>query len=301
MDNVTHFTLKTAYGKYHITQTDKFYNAQLCSSSFTLGFIKEKRRACMDVSVTVPIVKDERYALFFKKTAHINWIEYADVCSLTHFHQIQGKFTKDMINVLLTYILNKHSSIEYFKFNDASTIDCESVSVSLPNLSIATCGKTWYEKYFNASLIDTDQERTYAKNLKKLVDADYVMPFKVFCDFLTIPLPIVEIIRPHYVVDGKTNYLTIFKNLKTETKLQFCKICENWLDKFMKHMLNNLNFLAEDWKIPRESVLAHSVKYDLEASSRNAIEATNATIGGCVERRRVKDGVLRHIFPSSEL
>ena len=206
-----------------------------------------------------------------------------------------------MINVLLTYILNKHSSIEYFKFNDASTIDCESVSVSLPNLSIATCGKTWYEKYFNASLIDTDQERTYAKNLKKLVDADYVMPFKVFCDFLTIPLPIVEIIRPHYVVDGKTNYLTIFKNLKTETKLQFCKICENWLDKFMKHMLNNLNFLAEDWKIPRESVLAHSVKYDLEASSRNAIEATNATIGGCVERRRVKDGVLRHIFPSSEL
>ena len=130
------------------------------TTSFLVGGTTEK---CVDI-VTTTIKPGEYYnmlsAVMSPYIASFNELNYFKECRIGGDLE-KGEGTKDIIRSAFALVLQKMPHITHFKLTDSSSVLCESVTISLPVLSLLKYGKTWYEKHFFASLISPSKQIYY--------------------------------------------------------------------------------------------------------------------------------------------
>lgn len=130
------------------------------------------------VSVQVKIANNELY---------LSMVKYNKSCTMGS-DMAHGTDTVAMVKGLLTFLLKKEE-FAFVSFLDTSTIDCMlesdesnadanlsySIPISLAFHNITIYGKTWYERYFGATIADSDiaeQIQASVHKMQNLVQAD---------------------------------------------------------------------------------------------------------------------------------
>jgi hypothetical protein len=168
-----------------------------------------------------------------------------------------------MIKTFIRYIHEKYPIITQFKFDDMSHIECATeeniarsiasgrprkrgshiIPMTLPYLSIAYNGKTWYEKNFNAEYTDSVKYQQYRDAIKFLYRPSDKLDFDIISTIARIPTEQHTYLRPKY--NNSSTYSEFFHSIPKEDR---CAILRPWLDRFIKHYLDN-KFSHEGWVI----------------------------------------------------
>lgn len=184
-------------------------------------------------------------------SASIPWFSSEPECSI-HYLLEKGitHNTVKMIKASLQYVYLLMPEIHIFKFDDMSNIDCDSlftkkitthIPFSLSHLSIALYGQTWYEKYFNAKMVDEVQYAKY-RNAVKILEGPK-MPYKKFIDMNDITEKQDEILNLYY--ESTYSWDDFFNAIPKKDR---CFAFFNWLFKFIDTILND-TFISKNWII----------------------------------------------------
>lgn len=190
--------------------------------------------------------------------------------------------------ILATFQICKlfYPSVSIYEFEDDSNIECgiQSISsipprkmikpLSLSYLSIATYGKTWYERHFNAKLLNQEKYTKYRKSIENL---DY--PISNL--FSSYP----EFIQKYYLnsqlQDSLIHYFDIektwFEFFQSIPKKQYCDIFYNWLPTCVSDIIES-TFVNKGWYI------------DVNTLPRLNLKVTNTPVykGGKKTRRNIR-------------
>ena len=121
-----------------------------------------------------------------KSVAIITHIGYNPKCSTTE-NLPGGAGTRHMIRTAMTLVLIHYDWIKRFRIVDNSEVFCkEALFVSLAHMSLATNGKTYYEKYLHATLENDDARRAYEVGVTRLTDASQKLPFAQFVSLFRV-------------------------------------------------------------------------------------------------------------------
>jgi len=233
-----------------------------------------KMKGCVRITVLVPNndIKDERFLDLEKdkRVAKISWIGYSPKCSI-QADLLSGEGTRHMVRTAMTYVLDTFCWIDKFSLTDKSKVSCvEGLKVSLPHMSIATNGKTYYEKYFHAYL-DLDSVRTsYQECIAKFTDPKEKLSWRQFHDKYRIPEEHISDIRTIYEKSG--TYTSFFQALRKHCisrDISFCKIINPWVDALVDDMLVNRrrNFFGMTWIIDKDKVTKTTISKMTVANS----------------------------------
>lgn len=233
------------------------------SYSFDIG---GKMKGCIRITVRVPStqVQDERFAFLeeTKRIAHVSWIGYSPKCSISS-DLSSGEGTKHMVRTAFTFVMNMCPWVEKFSLTDKSKVPCvEGMKVSLPHMSIATNGKTYYEKYFGAYLENTGMRKINEELTGTFSDADKKMDWHDFCDTCRFSTDTEKLLKPIY--NSAKTYMTFFRDLRTlceKDKVPFCKVIYPWVDKFIDEVLVNRrhNFFGQSWIIDKDKIVLTTI------------------------------------------
>jgi hypothetical protein len=168
-----------------------------------------------------------------------------------------------MIKTLLDYVHTQLPSLTYIKFDDKSSIECATEEelkkgsrfrkkgtyvrpIPLYYFSILFNGKTWYEKYFNATQKDKVRHQQYRKRIDEFL---YSSEFKTkisFDRFVTLfDKREEEMIELQQYYHSANNFSDFFQSIP---KHERCRLVGPWIDQFMKYILKDV-FYNEDWMI----------------------------------------------------
>ena len=178
----------------------------------------------------------------------------------------KGSGTISMIKALLTYGHNIINNINIFKFDDNSRIDCNEKDMIKPpprklgkplNLayfSIIYSNMTWYEKHFNAKMIDTERYTKYRKSLSFLTDPKMKVSFINFLEITQLPSEFIPIIQPLY--ESSETYHSFFNKIPFNKR---CNILFSWLNTFVEHYIGHI-YTDKDWYIDINDMMNHNLE-----------------------------------------
>ena len=169
-------------------------------------------------------------------------------CSMDPQPLDRGQGSVIMIKTLLQHIHQQLPTITEVKFEDKSTIECapDICPIPLYYFSIAFNGKTWYEKYFNATQKDKNKHDKYRATIKNLLYSEEVKTKTSFMQFLEIAQPPVEITNELEQYYNKS--VTFGDFFQMMPKQERCRLVREWIHIFMSHYLKDV-FESTNWTI----------------------------------------------------
>jgi hypothetical protein len=255
----THEHFKLCGGKYTYFMTIRtMYDMSSRPISYGID-VGGKMKGCLRVTVNAmnkDMMRDERFRFLekSKQNAYISWIGYNKKCSLTD-NFVKGDGTRHMLKCAMIFVTQKYPWIEGFTLLDESKIMCDGVEVSLSRLSIAMHGKTYYERYFKAHLLDPNQGNTYTNAIKMLNGSDFKMPFQIFSNKFFISKDIFNILKPLYEMSH--NYNDFFKLLRKQFPRTFCSVISPWINGFVDFFVGDI--WMQKWIIEKKYIRHGSV------------------------------------------
>jgi hypothetical protein len=240
-------------GKYRFTILDNIleYEGRIFSRNFKIG--SKNYSDCVNVSVS--------YNSSNQPTrAHIPTLVNHPFCANDN-NLDKGEGTICMIKTLLRHIHEKIPEIITVSFDDFSKLECgteeelavkldrvlgtHAYPVSLFYFSLAFNGITWYEKHFNAKLVDFDKYQRYREGVKTtLFNKESKMDFEQFLAIAT-PYPVEQIIELKEYYEKADTYHHFFSSIPQKRR---CPLVRNWIHTFMAHILSDI-FQHTHWYI----------------------------------------------------
>jgi len=156
--------------------------------------------------------------------------------------EISGKNTVGMVSLAFTFLRKYMPHIKFIKLSDSSNIPCtlkngDIVGVSLAQHQIIFHQKTWYEKNFNAILINEDMRSLYEKYKENFKNKP--------CEFDFKNPSLNEILRP--ILHDSGSWKDFFDYLNTLPNK--CEIIYLWYPNALNIIFNNISFANQNWII----------------------------------------------------
>jgi hypothetical protein len=211
---------------YHIITKESTYIAtieiQKPTNSLTL-YLGGIKRQCVIINVS-------NYT--DTNTAYLASIKYDSSCNITDTLE-EGKGTKHMIFTALNIIKKHIPSILWVTLIDTSEKKCKADKTHTINIgfvSILLYKKTWYERLFNAKLVDSELDKKYEE-------------LKIKLDTIRFKYSFINFIKKYFIsekdrgiiIDIQKKYNFRFENIYNETHgyiiLFIQKISEKITDK----------------------------------------------------------------------
>ncbi len=222
--------------------------------------------------------------------AKIGFIESEPECALDSL--LEDGQGSEMVKASLQFVNSLFPHITKFHLDDMSQIECgmkskngfpprkKQVPFSLPYLSIATNGKTWYEKYFNATLNDSELYEQYKQGLKPLsypIKERY-HTFDVFAKRFSLSEKTRQILEPLF--DPEKSWHAFFQSVPLKLR---CTAFYNWLPTCIILLTNNA-FVTNDWVIDI-TIMPKTTMEILPTSNIASYTVKNNTISGTGTRK----------------
>jgi hypothetical protein len=269
-------------GKYKFQIIDNTISSEgtIYSRSFKIG---GKYTDCVNVSID--------YSKNIPISAYIPHILYDEDCTLNIPLERGG--TVIMMKTLLNHIHKQIPTITEVELEDKSNIECATeneiktkssrfqkrgskvIPIPLYYFSIAFNGKTWYEKYFDARLKDTNKYVIYREKVQQLLYSQELKTNTSFIRFLELAKP------PKQVVDQLKKYYNesdtfgdFFQSMPMSDR---CNLVRDWIYKFMTYHLKDV-FTNADWiiKLPislpigKSIITTESIEMDKSETDKGA-------------------------------
>jgi len=185
------------------------------------------------VGINAPYASDTAELLNVKRTG--------GGCELND-KEISGKNTVGMVSLAFTFLRKYMPHIKFIKLDDSSNIPCtlkngDIVGVSLAQHQIIFHQKTWYEKNFNAILINEDMRSLYEKYKENFKNKP--------CEFDFKNPSLNEILRP--ILHDSGSWKDFFDYLNTLPNK--CEIIYLWYPNALNIIFNNISFANQNWII----------------------------------------------------
>jgi hypothetical protein len=187
----------------------------------------------------------------------------------------RGADTTIIIKLMLQYIHDRYSQVNYISFTDMSTKECDDgSSVNLAAMKLFTDGKTWYETHFDA-VIDPRLKDAY-DNMKIYADkCKLEMPFDKFLQHTIINTQYISKEALENVYNTSSTWQEFFLNIRN--KLGFSKFCiwlgkDNWFDEFISRVLKfNIMMRLHFILTPKQYDIQYTVVKNMSGSGRRRI------------------------------
>lgn len=182
--------------------------------------------------------------------ASYNFKKNIPISAKLHWITEYDEISEGLIKNLLEYSYSKINTIPLFEFNDTShieTIDRHTglvdARLKLSYYSIVYTGKTWFERYFNASMINKRRYADYRSRVEFLTDKHAKESFEQFLQIIQPPLEQIEALEEYYK-EAKT-YREFFENIPCCMRY---KILSPWLNNFMRYYIGDI-YTMYGWEI----------------------------------------------------
>ncbi len=154
----------------------------------------------------------------------------------------------EVIHALFSYIHEQIPTITSIEFDDMTNIEYDMFVCPIPLyfFSIAFNGMTWYEKHFDARMIDDTQYNEYRTKINDMLNNPDKKPTN-FIDFVRITQLTNDIhdeLSSIYI--NTTTYNEFFQSIP---KNERCRLVGGWISEFMKYYLGK-SFQNIGWNIP---------------------------------------------------
>jgi hypothetical protein len=241
-------------GKYKfqiIDNTSISSEGIIYSRNFKIG---GKHADCVNVSIN--------YSENIPISAYIPHAMYDEECTLNIPLERGGSVI--MIKTLLNYIHKQIPTITEVELEDRSNIECATENeiitkgsrfrkrgtnvtpIPLYYFSIAFNGKTWYEKYFDARLKDTNKYEVYREKVNQLLYSQELKtntPFIRFLELAQPPKQVADKLEKYY--NESDTFGNFFQSIPISDR---CNLVRDWIYKFMTYHLKDV-FSNTDWII----------------------------------------------------
>jgi hypothetical protein len=232
-------------GKYtfKIIENKSEYDGKIFSRTFKIGGDYED---CVNLSYM--------YRDGIPVSAKLPHLMYEPECAVGSELE-RGLGSELLIKTLLNYVHDKIKDIHLFQFDDMSHIDCSEKDLTkspprklirplkLSYFSIVYNNMTWYEKHFNAKMIDKEKYSKYRDKLLFLNDECQKETFDRFLEISMPPTTQIPRLKEYYCI-AKT-YTQFFKNIPRKDR---CELLLPWLHNFMLHYLKDV-YTDIGWEI----------------------------------------------------
>ena len=188
-------------------------------------------------------------------SAKLPHLMYEPECSIES-NLARGIGSELMIKTLLRHAYKKIKSVHIFQFDDMSHIDCEEKDMTvrpprhmkrplhLAFFSIAYNGMTWYEKRFQATMIDKERYIRYRERLQFLTDESKKVDFLRFLEIAQPPHDQLSDLKLFY--EKTKTYREFFNAIPFESR---CDILLPWLETFMLYYISDVYTTAWEMDI----------------------------------------------------
>jgi hypothetical protein len=229
--------------KFKIYENILSYEGKIFSRNFKIGGDYDD---CVNLSYT--------YSNGLPISAKLPHLMYEPECAVDMILQ-RGEGSIQLIKKLLYYAYEKINQVYLFEFEDMSSIDCIEKDLSklpprkqikplnLAYLSIAYNGMTWYEKNFNAKMIDKNKYEKYKERLSFLTKESDKVNFERFLEIAKPPIEQINIIKPLY--DSSNTYRDFFNKIPFNDR---CNILFPWLSNFILFYIDDV-YNEKGWVI----------------------------------------------------
>lgn len=237
-------TIKVGKYTFVITENKLVYSDKIISHTFKIGGSYDD---CISISYTYNNNNDPI-------SAKILFVRYEPECTMANDLE-KGGGTAIMLKTLLRYLFKKIPSVHIFSFEDMSHIDCVEKDLSKPPprkplkplslayLSIAYNSCTWYEKHFDARMIDHVKYSNYKEAVKFLTKPGSKVDFVSFLQIAKPPQEQFEYLEKLY---NQTNtYRSFFDAIPFEER---CDLLRPWLKTFIEYYLGD-TYDPYNWEI----------------------------------------------------
>lgn len=242
---MSEYIVKTSFGKFRITIND---DIQIDINSRKLNKIGKiitvgGKNKC--VGINAPYNSDTAHLLNIKRIGGGCELDNAD---------ISGMKTVNMLNLAFTFLKQEMRNIKYIKLEDRSDIPCTLKNGSIIGISLASHQllfhqKTWYERYFNAKLINPVLHNLYENskiNFNKKPES---------FNFINNDLNI--ILTP--LLYESNSWKDFFDKINLmENK---CEVILFWYSYALKEIFQGVSFERQDWIIDLNTI--NSIDYTI--------------------------------------
>lgn len=193
---------------------------------------------CINVSIRKDPITHNPFALSI-----IPYIQSEPECGFSNM--LDKGDTVDFIKASLQFVNKLYPTVTSFKFDDGSNVECGIYKTnkpprkmekpfSLAHLYIANYGKTWYEKQFNAKMLNEKMFNQY-RNTMTVMDEKITTSYNNFKEW-------------NFISDKQDKYLKQYYSLDKTWKEFFnaipikdrCVALFNWLPTFINELCDNV-------------------------------------------------------------
>jgi hypothetical protein len=240
-------------GKYKFQITDNtMVGRGVNYRTFKIG---GESKTCVDISVDC-MDKTNPIAVVLN-------VKYNSKCSIDGPLE-NGSGTVLMCKTLFNYVHKQFPTLTELNFDDKSTIECANEDEIKNNNSktmneesyikpadlyyfyIASNGKTWYEKHFNARQKDVEKHSSYRTKIKDFLYSKERKGNTSFSELLErfkINQEIRAELEPYY--EKAETIGAFFQSIKKDDR---CRLLRDWITAFMRYHLHDV-FSNRDWII----------------------------------------------------
>lgn len=246
-----HFQVNAYNTSFYLTIQTSFFPNTSVAWIYNL-YLGGKKKGCLLMTVTAPPNKsiDERFHSTTSHIAKLTSVKYDSQCSV-HGDLASGSGTQSMVRTLFAILQTdpRFQHVTIIHLDDASSIPCEqNLSLSLPHSSVALNGKTWYEKYFYATMLEPMMHTMY---LQRKTILQTKPPFENIFGMFLVQYQNVNQIRDIY--EAANNIIDCFNRLKEKySNLEYCRLVGPWIRPFITELLQGI-YLNGTWCIQLSS------------------------------------------------
>lgn len=170
MNNIVANVATGIPAKFHVVQKSMPYTYDKSIIDYITLTIGSKESMC--INLTIPVRDTTKHI----SLDHIDASKSGKSCTIDDV-EIRGQKTKDMFYFAATLLKTlTHKTI--VEFTDESHFPCNISDTEIRNIPLNTSylmfyGKTWYDKQFNAMLVDLADQEKYARLQARRNDPSY--------------------------------------------------------------------------------------------------------------------------------
>jgi hypothetical protein len=211
--------------------------------------------------IYIQLIKEGSQAsnYFDPSIGNLSRLDYNKECNLNNA-LIKGDGTKQLVQVLTSYIRKYYPFVKVLKFTDTSTIVCDNgTTVSLAEMSYLLYGKTWYERTFNAYL-DERSKQIFEIEDARLQHAKSYVSWELFCqDINNNP-----VCKPEWesIYNTSTTWHEFFTGIREKLGANaYCDIFPTtWFNSFISRY-SNLRIFGLGYMLP---IQQKNIDYNIE-------------------------------------
>jgi|UniRef100_A0A6C0IIQ5 hypothetical protein len=220
-------------------------------------------KICLDVIITLELLKDNNYKRMLQHTATIDKIEAHKDClldkSVSNDYMMQYSLGKELMNATLFLIYKKYPTITRVKLSDASNIHCKTLSedkLDMLTYNIAVHKKTWYEQHFGAYIDNPDKYETYRAKVERYASAETKAGVNWIDLYNKIPRRNIytrEMFDKYQekwklLFESSTTFPEFFKAINHDIPREYkCRFYANWLNIFIESYIGPM--IERNWYI----------------------------------------------------